>query len=102
MGMSEVPTPNHSWVLHSVAYSDWAREYYEQQCAKGKRRNTAVRSLAFKWIRVLFRCWKTRTPYDEGVYRCALKTAPPTVDSAPVELQWKKVAGFRKIATADA
>jgi len=44
----------HEWALHSIAYSDWAREYYEQQRAKGKRRNTAIRSLAFKWIRILF------------------------------------------------
>src|SRR5262245_6578440 len=34
----------HEWALHSIAYSDWAREYYEQQRAKGKRRNTAIRS----------------------------------------------------------
>ena len=55
----------HEWALHSIAYSDWPREYYEQQRAKGKRRNTAIRSLAFKWIRILFRCWKDRKPYDE-------------------------------------
>ena len=31
----------------------------------------AVRALAFKWIRILFRCWKDRTPYDEARYvRC--------------------------------
>jgi transposase len=34
----------HEWALHSIAYSQWAREYYEQQRAKGKRRNTAIRS----------------------------------------------------------
>ena len=32
----------------------------------------AVRALAFKWIRI-YRCWKTRTPYDESVYLKALK-----------------------------
>jgi hypothetical protein len=25
----------------------------------------AVRSLAFKWIRIIFRCWHDRKPYDE-------------------------------------
>ena len=59
----------HEWALHSIAYSQWAREYYEQQRAKGKRRNTAIRSLAFKWIRILFRCWKDRKPYDEAAYQ---------------------------------
>jgi len=28
----------------------------------------AVRALAFKWIRILYRCWVTRTPYDEAKY----------------------------------
>jgi len=31
----------------------------------------AVRALAFKWIRILYRCWQTRTPYNESVYECA-------------------------------
>jgi transposase len=93
----------HEWALHSIAYSDWAREYYEQQRAKGKRRNSAIRSLAFKWIRILFRCWKTGTPYDEGVYRRAMDTRRPKQQSPElVELQWKKVAGFSKVAPAGA
>jgi transposase len=94
----------HEWALHSIAYSDWAREYYEQQRAKGKRRNTAIRSLAFKWIRILFRCWKERKPYDEAVYRRALDARRPKkpVPAQPVELQWKNIAGFSKIAIAEA
>jgi transposase len=93
----------HEWALHSIGSSDWARKYYEQQRAKGKRRNTAIRSLAFKWIRILFRCWKARTPYDEAVYQRALNIRRPQQQPPhTVELQWKKVAGFNKIATADA
>jgi hypothetical protein len=83
---------------------DWAREYYEQQRAKGKRRNTAIRSLAFKWIRILFRCWKDRTPYDESAYQGSLRARRPHQQpTAPaVELQWKNVAAFKKIAIAGA
>jgi len=33
----------------------------------------AVRALAFKWIRILYRCWKTRTPYNEARYLRALQ-----------------------------
>jgi hypothetical protein len=29
----------------------------------------AVRALAFQWIRILFRCWKNRVPYDESLYQ---------------------------------
>jgi transposase len=94
----------HEWALHSIAYSEWAREYYEQQRAKGKRRNTAIRSLAFKWIRILFRCWKDRKPYDEATYQRAFtaRRRNPQPTAAAVELQWKNVAGFSKIAPAGA
>lgn len=58
----------HEFAAHSVAKSSWARQFYDQQRDKGKRHHAAVRSLAFKWIRILFRCWKDRTPYDEARY----------------------------------
>jgi len=40
---------------------------------KGKPHNTAIRALAFKWIRIDFRCWKTSTPYDDSKYLESLK-----------------------------
>jgi len=94
----------HEWALHSIAYSQWAREYYEQQRTKGKRRNTAIRSLAFKWIRILFRCWKERKPYDEAVYQRTLDAHRPKKQPSaqPVELQWKNVAGLSKIVVSEA
>ena len=58
----------HEWAAHSIGSSAWAKAYYEQQRAKGKPRNTVVRALAFKWIRILFRCWKDRKPYREDFY----------------------------------
>jgi len=33
----------------------------------------AVRSLAFKWLRIIFRCWKDGTPYDDALYMASLK-----------------------------
>lgn len=61
----------HEWAAHSIMKSEWAREYYEQQLSRGNKHHAAVRSLAFKWIRILFRCWKDRVPYDESIYRQA-------------------------------
>ena len=61
------------WAGQSVRYSFWAKAYYEQQKSKGKPHNTIIRSLAFKWIRIMFKCWKDRTPYDESKYLQALK-----------------------------
>lgn len=52
----------------SVRHSQWARAYYDEQRAKGKSHQAAVRALAYKWIRIIFRCWQTRTPYDEARY----------------------------------
>lgn len=62
------------WAGLSVRYSFWAKAYYRQQESKGKPHNTIIRALAFKWIRILFRCWKARTAYDESTYLQALKS----------------------------
>jgi transposase len=61
------------WAAESIRHSFWARAYYQQQRDKGTSHQAAVRALAFKWIRILFRCWQNRTPYDESVYLRALK-----------------------------
>jgi hypothetical protein len=50
-----------------------AGAYYRQQRVKGSSYQAAVRALAFKWIRILYRCWQTRTPYDESTYLNALR-----------------------------
>ena len=44
------------WAGLSVRYSFWAKAYYKQQESRGKPHNTIIRSLAFKWIRIAFKC----------------------------------------------
>jgi transposase len=61
------------WAAESIRHSFWAHAYYQQQRDKGTSHQAAVRALAFKWIRVVFRCWQNHTPYDESVYLNALK-----------------------------
>ena len=61
------------WAAQTINKSFWAGEYYRQHREKGSTYQAAVRSLAFKWIRILFRCWQTQTPYDEVVYLKALE-----------------------------
>jgi transposase len=61
------------WAAQTINKSYWAGLYYHQQRAKGCSYQAAVRSLAFKWIRILYRCWVTRTPYDEAKYLKALR-----------------------------
>jgi transposase len=62
----------HEWAGHSIAQSVWARAYYYQQRERGKEHHAAVRALAFKWIRIVFRCWQDCVAYDETRYLMAL------------------------------
>jgi transposase len=49
----------------SIHHSCWARASDMSQRARGKRPQAAVRALAFKWIRIIYQCWHTRTPSSE-------------------------------------
>src|SRR5499426_667070 len=60
------------WSAESMRHSFWAQVYYQQQRDKGNTHQAAVRALAFKWIRILYRCWQEHTPYDESTYLQAL------------------------------
>lgn len=62
----------HEWAGHSIRFSPWACAFYQQQRQRGKGHHAAVRSLAFKWIRILFRCWQDRVVYDENLYMARL------------------------------
>lgn len=61
------------WANQSRHHCAWAQAYYRMQRAKGNSHPAAMRSLAFKWIRILFRCWKNRETYDEAKYVAALQ-----------------------------
>lgn len=63
----------HEFARCSIKLCDWARRYYDAQRAKGKGHHAAVRALAFKWIRILWRCWRDRRPYDDAIYTAALR-----------------------------
>jgi hypothetical protein len=62
----------HEYAQCSLRSSPWARAYYYGQRLRGKSHHTAIRALAFKWIRIIYRCWQDRTPYDEARYLAAL------------------------------
>jgi transposase len=60
------------WVNQSRRFSPWAQAFYQQQKRAGKSHQTAIRSLAYKWGRILWRCWQDNIPYDEEKYLAAL------------------------------
>jgi transposase len=61
------------WAGETIPRAFWAAAYYRQQRDRGCSHQAALRALAFKWIRILYRCWQDRTPYDESTYLNALK-----------------------------
>lgn len=67
------------WAGLSVKYSAWAGAYYRQQETRQKGHAAILRSLAFKWLRILWRCWQDRTPYDEPRYLARLEQRNPTL-----------------------
>jgi hypothetical protein len=63
----------HEFAGLSLSKCTWAKRYYEQMIAKGKSKQMARRALAYKWIRIIYRCWQTHQPYDESHYMERLK-----------------------------
>lgn len=58
----------HEYAGLSIGSCEWAKRYYELQLSRGKPNQTAKRALAYKWIRIIYRCWKDGQPYNESHY----------------------------------
>lgn len=61
------------WSAQTLTQSFWAKAFYDAFKARGGSHQAALRALAFKWIRILHRCWVDRRPYDESKYLLALQ-----------------------------
>ncbi|HEX2879539.1 MAG TPA: IS110 family transposase [Polyangiaceae bacterium] len=56
------------WAAQTIPHSYWAGEFYKRHRERGGTHQGALRALAFKWVRILYRCWVNKTPYDESRY----------------------------------
>lgn len=96
----------HEFAGHSINQSEWAKAYYEHlRVDEKKSHHAAVRSLAYKWIRIVFRCWKDGKPYDEQVYQKSLRRRGSLLGDAlasATSAGWKTVAGFGKLSENNA
>lgn len=63
----------HEYAAHSIRFCKWARAYYQRLKESGKKHHHCVRALAYKWIRIMFACWRNRTPYDDSKYMQSLQ-----------------------------
>jgi transposase len=61
------------WAALTIPRSFWASAFYRKQRAAGKTHQAALRALAYKWIRIVHRCWQTRQTYDEALYLRSLR-----------------------------
>jgi len=90
----------HEFALHSIGQSGWAKAYYEHlRHDEKKDHHPAVRSLAFKWIRIIYRCWKDGKPYDESTYLKSLRrrgSLLPGFAELAAGAGWKTVGAFQK------
>jgi hypothetical protein len=94
----------HEWAACSIRTCDWARQFYDRQRANKKDHHAAVRALAYKWIRIFFRCWRDRVAYSDQRYEQALRTraaqSKPVPPDSKVDfsVEWKSCGGFSKPA----
>ncbi len=52
--------------------SPWAADIYRRARARGCDHPHAVRILARAWVRVIWRCWQDRRPYDPALHGAAV------------------------------
>lgn len=67
------------WAFNSLKESPWAKQAFRQaREQRGQRYHRALRGLAARWSRVLWRCWIDRVPYDPALHGSAAAVAPMT------------------------
>jgi len=69
----------HEFADHARKWCPWSRAYYRLQKSRGMKHHAALRKLAMRWIRILFRVWKNRTAYDPAAYIATIKRKNPEI-----------------------
>jgi len=54
----------HLFAAASRAQCLWAETYYGVQRQRGKSHAAALRSLAQRWVKIIWKMWQTSTAYD--------------------------------------
>jgi transposase len=60
----------------SRKHNPWARKIYEDAIARGKDHPHALRILGRAWLRVIWRMWQDRTPYDPARHHSLNRLSP--------------------------
>jgi transposase len=67
----------HEFAAQSIMFCVWARAYYDYKRSQGKGYHAAIRALAYRWIRIIYRCWRDHIPYNEQIYAQSLQQKHP-------------------------
>jgi len=91
----------HEFAAHSIRFCPWAKLLYEHHL-KGDKKNhhAAVRVVAFQWIRIAYRCWVNREPYDERIFLAAQRRRQSSFagkHAADTGIAFQNHAGFQKL-----
>lgn len=62
----------HLWADESRRTCAWAEAYYQQKKRQGHGHATALRCLGQRWLKIVWRMWQNRTPYDEALHMRSL------------------------------
>lgn len=55
----------HLWANSSRLTCEWAQAYYQHKRSAGHSHASALRCLGKRWLKILWRLWQSRQPYDE-------------------------------------
>ena len=58
----------HQFAFQSINQSAWARAFYDLARERGQSHALALRNLANKWLKIIYRMWQNKEPYDEQRY----------------------------------
>jgi transposase len=63
----------HLWADCSRKTSAWAQAYYSRKREQGMGHAAALRCLGKRWLRILWRMWQDRQPYNESLHEQSLR-----------------------------
>jgi transposase len=69
----------HEFADSARIYCPWSKARYRMLRDRGMKHHAALRKIARSWIRILFRVWQTRTPFDSDQYIAKLKQRCPAI-----------------------
>jgi len=75
----------HEFADSARMYCPWSKARYRMLRDRGMKHHAALRKIARSWIRILFRVWQTRIPFDCDRYIAKLQQRCPEITQYLIE-----------------